>query len=62
MKRNIFHLVESSFGTYLRKFTLPFTPLPETVKAHFANGVLEIIIPHDADEGKVGQKVHVQLK
>ena len=57
-----FHLVESSYGTYLRKFTLPFTPVHDTVKAHFVNGVLEIIIPHDANESKTGQKIHVQIK
>jgi HSP20 family protein len=40
-----FHRVERSYGQFVRSFTLPNNVDRENVKANFANGLLEIMIP-----------------
>lgn len=54
-----FHLVESSYGTYFRRFTLPFTPDSEKVSACFNNGVLCINIPHPEGGGTSVKKIAI---
>ena len=44
-----FHLVERSFGTFRRSFTLPRTIHAEGITAEFANGLLNVRLPK-ADE------------
>ena len=40
-----FEHVERAAGTFLRRFTLPDSAHAEAIKAHYADGVLEIEIP-----------------
>jgi HSP20 family protein len=40
-----FQHVERAAGTFLRRFTLPDSAQAEAIKAHYADGVLEIEIP-----------------
>jgi HSP20 family protein len=37
--------IERTYGTFLRRFTLPETAQAEAIKAKHANGVLEVSIP-----------------
>jgi HSP20 family protein len=40
-----FEHIERAAGTFLRRFTLPDSVRAEGIKAHYADGVLEIEIP-----------------
>lgn len=40
-----FHRVESSFGKFLRRFTLPEDAQAETIQANFKDGALTVTIP-----------------
>jgi HSP20 family protein len=40
-----FEHIERAAGTFLRRFTLPETAQGEGIKARYADGVLEIVIP-----------------
>ena len=40
-----FEHIERASGTFLRRFTLPDSALPEAINARYADGVLEIEIP-----------------
>jgi HSP20 family protein len=40
-----FEQIERAAGTFLRRFTLPDSAQAEAIKAHYADGVLEIEIP-----------------
>ena len=48
-KRENYHRVERSFGTFTRSFSLPGTLDPERIKAEAKNGVLEITLPKKAE-------------
>ena len=40
-----YHLVERAQGQYQRRFSLPFQPEPDSIKADFDKGVLKVMIP-----------------
>lgn len=40
-----FHLVERSYGSFTRSFTLPRSVDPDRVKARYENGILELEMP-----------------
>jgi HSP20 family protein len=42
-----FEHLERATGTFLRRFTLPDSVRAEAIKAHYADGVLEIEIPKE---------------
>ena len=44
-KKENYHRVERSYGTFNRSFTLPTTVDPGKVKAHYKDGVLEVTLP-----------------
>jgi HSP20 family protein len=48
-KRENYHRVERSYGTFTRSFSLPGTLDPERIKAEAKNGVLEITLPKKAE-------------
>jgi HSP20 family protein len=48
-KRENYHRVERSYGTFTRSFTLPGTLDPERIKAEAKNGVLQITLPKKAE-------------
>ena len=48
-KEENFHRIERRFGSFVRSFTLPQTVDPETVKAAYENGVLNVTIAKKAE-------------
>jgi HSP20 family protein len=48
-KRENYHRVERSYGTFTRSFSLPGTLDPERIKADAKNGVLQITLPKKAE-------------
>ena len=48
-KRENYHRVERSYGTFTRSFSLPGTLDPERIKAEARNGVLAITLPKKAE-------------
>ncbi|HEV8699861.1 MAG TPA: Hsp20/alpha crystallin family protein [Candidatus Polarisedimenticolia bacterium] len=45
VKRENFHRVERSYGTFTRSFTLPNAVDTERIKADFKDGVLQVTLP-----------------
>jgi len=54
-----YHVVERSYGTFLRRFALPFDPDTDKVKADFEKGVLNVFIPRPEIEEKKATKITV---
>jgi HSP20 family protein len=54
------HVVERSFGNFVRSVRLPFAPVPDQVQAGFAHGVLTITLPKAAAEARI-HRIPVQL-
>jgi HSP20 family protein len=48
-KRENYHRIERSYGTFTRSFSLPGTLDPERIKAEAKNGVLAITLPKRAE-------------
>ena len=48
-KRENYHRIERSYGTFTRSFSLPGTLDPERIKAETKNGVLSITLPKKAE-------------
>ena len=54
-----YYRVERSFGSFRRSLTLPDGIDPESVKATFSNGVLEVTVPKPAQQ--VPRKVQISV-
>jgi HSP20 family protein len=54
VKRESYHRVERSYGTFIRSFTLPNMIDTEKIKAEYKDGVLRMILPKK-DEAKPKQ-------
>ena len=48
-KRENYHRIERSYGTFTRSFSLPGTLDPERIKAEARNGVLQVTLPKKAE-------------
>jgi HSP20 family protein len=48
-----YHVVERTYGTFVRSIQLPFAVKPEQIQASFQNGVLTVTVPKSAAESKV---------
>jgi len=55
VKKEDYHLLESSFGTFERSFKLPENVDIENIDASFKNGMVELSIPKIIEESKVKQ-------
>jgi HSP20 family protein len=55
-----YHLVERSYGTFLRRFALPFEADEEKIEAGFDNGVLKVFVPRSAAAAKQAKKIEVK--
>ena len=44
-KKDGYSRVESARGSFRRNFRLPFEVDPESVKASYQNGILEVVVP-----------------
>lgn len=47
-ERKQYYLVERGYGTFLRRFSVPFEPDQDRLEAHFDKGVLKIRVPRSA--------------
>lgn len=55
-----YHLVERSYGTFLRRITLPFAPVEDAVEATFDKGVLKVVVPRSPEAAKATKKIEVK--
>ncbi len=53
------HIVERAYGTYMRRFAIPFEPDQDKVEASFDNGVLKISIPRSPEAEKQTRKIEI---
>lgn len=57
-----YHLVERTFGTFQRAFTLPRSVDPAKISAEFEKGVLTVKLPKTAEAKAKGRKVEIAAK
>ena len=50
-KKDNYHRIERSYGSFNRSFTLPSTVDRDKIKAHYKDGILEVTLP-TAEEAK----------
>jgi HSP20 family protein len=55
-----YHLVERSYGTFLRRIALPFEPDADKIAASFDKGVLKIVVPRSAKAVEKVRKIAVK--
>jgi HSP20 family protein len=55
-----YHLVERSYGTFLRRIAVPFEADADKVEATFEKGVLKIVVPRSAAAGKQVRKIAIK--
>lgn len=55
-----YHVVERAYGTYMRRFAIPFEPDQDRVEASFDNGVLKVSIPRSPQAEKQTRKIEVK--
>jgi HSP20 family protein len=54
-----YYLVERSYGTFQRSFTLPSSVVPDRIKASFDKGVLTINMPKTAEARSQGREIPI---
>src|SRR5258705_3971703 len=54
-----YHMVERSYGTFLRSLRLPYSVDTDKIRADFANGVLTVTLPKYKDK-EISRKISVQ--
>lgn len=59
-KEKRWHMVERQFGTYLRRFALPFDAEPEKVEAQFDKGVLRVTIPRPDQPRPSAKRIEIK--
>ena len=47
-----YHIAERAYGTFLRRFTLPWEADEDNIEASFDKGVLKVFIPRKVEEKK----------
>lgn len=55
-----YHLTERSIGTYMRSFSLPFTPDRDKITADFDKGVLKVMVPRSPDQPKSTKRIEIR--
>ena len=55
-----YHLTERSTGTYMRTFSLPFTPDRDKITADFDKGVLKVTVPRSPDQPKATKRIDIR--
>src|SRR6516225_1473632 len=58
-KKDNYHLVERSYGSFERSFQLPDSTDEAQIKAEFNKGVLRVIVPKRAEAVKVEKKIPI---
>lgn len=55
-----YHLVERSYGKYLRRFALPFQAANDQIEAKFDKGVLHIAIPRPPQAETAASRIAIK--
>jgi HSP20 family protein len=55
-----YHIVERSYGSYLRRFALPFEPDADKVEASLDKGVLHVFVPRQQPVEKPKTKIAIR--
>ena len=55
-----YYRMERSYGTFSRSFSLPASVQTEKIKAHFKDGVLEVIIPKTEEAIRKEKKIKIE--
>ncbi len=55
-----YHLVERSYGTYMRRFSLPFEADQDKVEASFEKGVLKVFVPGSPNPEAQAKKIEIK--
>ena len=55
-----YYRMERSTGAFSRSFSLPTSVQTEKIKAHFKDGVLEVIIPKTEEAKKKEKKIQIE--
>src|SRR6516162_2104110 len=58
-KKDNFHLVERSYGSFERSFRLPDSADEAQIKADFNKGVLRVVVPKRAEAVKLEKKIPI---
>jgi HSP20 family protein len=58
-KKQDYHLVERSYGSFTRSLTLPFNADPAKAKASFAKGILTITVPKPPEVESKAKKIAI---
>jgi HSP20 family protein len=58
-KKDTYHLVERSYGSFDRSFRLPEGVNEEQIKADFNNGVLHVVVPKRPEAAKAERKIPI---
>ena len=58
-KEDKFHLVERTYGTFHRAFTIPWTIDPAKIVAEFKDGVLKVRLPKLAKQEPKGRRIEI---
>ena len=54
-----YHIAERAYGTFMRRFTLPWEADEDAIEASFDKGVLKIFIPRKVEEKKA-KKIEIK--
>jgi len=58
-KKDTYHLVERSYGSFERSFELPDSIDEEQIKADFNKGVLRVVVPKRPEAVKATKKIPI---
>jgi HSP20 family protein len=58
-KKDTYHVIERSFGSFERSFELPDSADQDQIKADFTKGVLRVVIPKRAEAAKAEKKIPI---
>jgi HSP20 family protein len=55
-----FHVVERSYGTFLRRFALPFEADNDRIEASFEKGVLKVMVPRSPAAAQQSRRIEIK--
>ncbi len=58
-KKDTYHLIERSYGSFERSFELPDSADQDQIKAEFNKGVLRVVVPKQAEAAKAEKKIPI---
>ena len=58
-KKDTYHVIERSYGSFDRSFALPDSADQDQIKADFNKGVLRVVVPKRAEAAKAEKKIAI---